>query len=179
MCARGLFLRAAMGGVSHRPWRCLGFCCCLCLCLCFLPLAFALAFQLLMYRAVKRAEHRSLTRPKSSPCLSEASLGCGTVKVPMCRVRRGAEGTGAAQPRRLAPGDGGLTRASGARPSGRLRRSPALRAVVLTFDKTKVSRANSAEALFFANQLKPSESGERREAEQVQSFRPLRVRVPF
>ena len=59
-------------------------------------------------------------------------------------------GAGAAQPRRLAPGDGGLTRASGARPSGRLRRSPALRAVVLTFDKTKVSRANSAEALFFA-----------------------------
>ena len=60
----------------------------------------------------------------------------------------------------------------------RIGECPAM-AVLLTFDKTKVSRANSAEALFFANQLKPSESGERREAEQVQSFRPLRVRVPF
>ena len=52
-------------------------------------------------------------------------------------------------------------------------------AVLLTFDKTKVSRANSAEALFLANQLKSSERGERREAEQVHGFRPLRVRVPF
>ena len=77
----------------------------------------------------------------------------------------------------------GLRAASGEERRGPARRSrvgsrPAM-AVLLTFDKTKVSRANSAEALFFANQLKPSESGERREAEQVHSFRPLRVRVPF
>ena len=60
----------------------------------------------------------------------------------------------------------------------RIGECPAM-AVLLTFDKTKVSRANSAEALFFANQLKPRERGARREAEQVHSFRPLRVRVPF
>ena len=59
-------------------------------------------------RAVERAEHRSLAWPKSSPCLSAASLGCGTVKVPMCRVRRGAEGTDAASSHRLASGEGGF-----------------------------------------------------------------------
>ena len=63
----------------------------------------------------------------------------------------------------------------------RIGECPAM-AVLLTFAKTKVSRANSAEALFLANQLKSSERGERgerREAEQVHGFRPLRVRVPF
>ena len=81
--------------------------------------------------------------------------------------------------RRIASGDGGLTRASGARPSGRLRRSPALRAVVLTFDKTKVSRANSAEALFFANDLNRAVAVNERKAEQVHGFRPLARASPF
>ena len=47
-------------------------------------------------RAVKRAEHRRAAGPKSSPCLSAASLGCVTVKVTMCPVDREAQGPAAA-----------------------------------------------------------------------------------
>ncbi|WP_158238383.1 MULTISPECIES: hypothetical protein [Luteimonas] len=46
-------------------------------------------------------------------------------------------------------------------------------AVLLTFDKTKVSRANSAEALFFASQLHSRVGRERTERNQLQGFRPL------
>ncbi len=57
----------------------------------------------------------------------------------------------------------------------RIGECPAM-AVLLTFDKTKVSRANSAEALFFALRLdlldKPNKS-------KCTAFARLRVRVPF
>ena len=46
-------------------------------------------------------------------------------------------------------------------------------AVLLTFDKTKVSRAYSAEALFFAKHWESGAGGRRNEANQVQGFRPL------
>ena len=64
-----------------------------------LPLPLPLLLLLLLafdLRAVKRAEHRRAAGPKSSPCLSAASLGCGTVKVPMCPADREAQGTAAA-----------------------------------------------------------------------------------
>ena len=59
----------------------------------------------------------------------------------------------------------GLRAASGEERRGPMRlhrigECPAM-AVLLTFDKTKVSRANSAEALFFAKNLDPGNSGER------------------
>ena len=76
-----------------------------------LPLPLPLLLLLLLafdLRAVKRAEHRRAAGPKSSPCLSAASLGCVTVKVTMCPVDREAQGTDAASSHRLAPGDGGF-----------------------------------------------------------------------
>ena len=58
---------------------------------CLLSLDVALALlTLLTYRAVKRAEHRSLVWPKSSPCLSEASLGCVPRQARSTGDRRGA-----------------------------------------------------------------------------------------
>ena len=77
----------------------------------------------------------------------------------------------------------GLRAASGEARRGPMRlhrigECPAM-AVLLTFDKTKVSRANSAEALLFANHWNRAPAGERSEAMQVHGFRPLRVRVPF
>ena len=57
---------------------------------------FSFGCQHLTFRAVKRAEHRSLTRPKSSPCLSEASLGC----VPR-QARSGGDRRGAAASARV------------------------------------------------------------------------------
>ena len=54
----------------------------------------------------------------------------------------------------------------------RIGECPAM-AVLLTFDKTKVSRANSAEALFFANDLNRAVAVNERKAEQVHGFRPL------
>ncbi|WP_394002240.1 hypothetical protein ACF3M1_15795 [Luteimonas sp. WGS1318] len=56
----------------------------------------------------------------------------------------------------------------------RIGECPAM-AVLLTFDKTKVSRANSAEALFFAPALVPRKSKQK----QVQGFRPLARASPF
>ncbi|WP_233671425.1 hypothetical protein [Luteimonas cellulosilyticus] len=52
-------------------------------------------------------------------------------------------------------------------------------AVLLTFAKTKVSRANSAEALFFAGQQTRATAGKEKSEINCRAFARLRARVPF
>ncbi|WP_394003145.1 hypothetical protein ACF3M1_01185 [Luteimonas sp. WGS1318] len=77
----------------------------------------------------------------------------------------------------------GLRAASGEEHRGPARRSrvgsrPAM-AVLLTFDKTKVSRANSAEALFFAKHWNRAPAVNEAKQRKCTAFARLRVRVPF
>ena len=53
------------------------------------------------------------------------------------------------------------------------------KAVLLTFDKTKVSRANSAEALFLTNCFNSGASGEPRESRESAQLSPAARASPF